>query len=319
MAGDAWKPHAALVLVQLNYGGYHVITKLALSVGLNQLVFCVLRDLVALSILGPLAYYSEKRVRPPMSIYFLFSFFFLGLTGIFANQLLFTLGLNLTSPFFAAATQPLIPVFTFLLAVLLRTETVHWGRADGRAKVGGVIVCVAGALFMTLCKGPVLLGDGFSDLHLQGMAVAGKPAPEPVGWLAAVLIDLGIDLWHIGVLCLIGNSLCMALYIVFQAPLLASYPASLSMTAFSYAFGACLMSMTGFFFANEPADWNLTGGETFAVFYAGIVASAVNYGLLTYSNKMVGPSLVALYIPLQPVASSILSRIFLGSSLYMGR
>lgn len=77
-------------------------------------------------------------------------------------------------------------------------------------------MCVAGALFMTLCKGPVLLGDGFSDLHLQGMAVAGKPAPEPVGWLAAVLIDLGIDLWHIGVLCLIGNSLCMALYIVFQ-------------------------------------------------------------------------------------------------------
>lgn len=55
--------------------------------------------------------------------------------------------------------------------------------------------------------------------------------------------------------------------------MLASYPASLSMTAFSYAFGACLMSMTGFFFANEPADWNLTGGETFAVFYAASVSN----------------------------------------------
>lgn len=159
MAGDAWKPYVALVLIQLNYGGYHVITKLALSVGLNQLVFCVLRDLIALSILGPLAYCSERRVRPPISGYFLFSFFFLGLTGIFANQLLFTLGLNLTSPFFAAATQPLIPVFTFILAVLLRTETLHWERPDGKAKVAGVIVCVAGALFMALYKGPALLGD----------------------------------------------------------------------------------------------------------------------------------------------------------------
>lgn len=132
MAGDAWKPYVALVLIQLNYGGYHVITKLALSVGLNQLVFCVLRDLIALSILGPLAYCSERRVRPPISGYFLFSFFFLGLTGIFANQLLFTLGLNLTSPFFAAATQPLIPVFTFILAVLLRQLCFHACSMDYR-------------------------------------------------------------------------------------------------------------------------------------------------------------------------------------------
>lgn len=97
-----------------------------------------------------------------------------------------------------------------------RTETVNWGRPDGKAKVAGVIVCVAGATFMALYKGPALLGDGFSDLHLQGVAMAGKPAPEPFGWVAGVLIDYGLDLWRIGVLCLIGNSLCMALYIVYQ-------------------------------------------------------------------------------------------------------
>ena len=188
---------------------------------------------------------------------------------------------------------------------------MHWGRIDGKAKVAGVMVCVAGAVFMALYKGPALLGDGFSDLHLQGVAMAGKPAPEPVGWLAGVLIDLGIDLWHIGVICLIGNSLSMALYIVYQvnthivyqfnlisgvlrswplttclnvkytrcfeelhpfsllqAPLLASYPASLSLTAYSYAFGASFMAITGFFFANDTADWSLTAGETFAVLYA---------------------------------------------------
>lgn len=55
---------------------------------------------------------------------------------------------------------------------------------------------------------------------------------------------------------------------VLQAPLLATYPASLSMTAYSYAFGAMLMTMTGCFFANDPVDWSLTSGEIFAVLYA---------------------------------------------------
>ncbi|CAM6028085.1 unnamed protein product [Sphagnum balticum] len=317
MAADAWKAHAALLLVQLNYGAYHVIAKLALTGGINQLVFCVLRDVVALTILGPLAYMKDKGSRPALSGYFLFSFFFLGLTGIFGNQLLFTLGLNFTSPAYAAALQPAIPVFTFLLALAFGTENANWQRIDGKAKILGVLVCVAGALIMALYKGPALLGDGFSDLNLQGIAVAGKPAPEPIGWLATLLIDAGVELWHLGVVCLVGNCFCMASYIVYQAPLLSSYPA-LSMTAYSYLFGAGLMTLTGGFFANGLSDWTLTHTEIACVLFSGIVASALNYWLLSWSNKILGPSLVALYMPLQPLASSILSRIFLKSSLYLG-
>jgi hypothetical protein len=100
------------------------------------------------------------------------------------------------------------------------TENANWQRIDGKAKILGVLVCVAGALIMALYKGPALLGDGFSDLNLQGIAVAGKPAPEPIGWLATLLIDAGVELWHLGVVCLIGNCFCMASYIVYQVPLI---------------------------------------------------------------------------------------------------
>jgi hypothetical protein len=108
-----------------------------------------------------------------------------------------------------------IEIYLCGLPLFSSTKIVNWQRIDGKTKVGGVLFCVAGAMTMVLYKGLILITDNLYDSDLQGMVMAGKLALKLVGWLPILLVDASMDMWHVGVVCFMGNCFYLMAYIIY--------------------------------------------------------------------------------------------------------
>ncbi|KAG8659972.1 protein WALLS ARE THIN 1 isoform X2 [Manihot esculenta] len=109
------KLQIAMTIFQFGYAGNHVILRAALNMGISKLVFPVYRNIIAVLLLAPVAYFLEKKDRPALNATFLIQFFILGFVGL---------------------------------------EQVHLRRKDGIAKVLGTLTSFVGASVITLYKGP---------------------------------------------------------------------------------------------------------------------------------------------------------------------
>lgn len=137
-ASPLWRVHLALLFVQLTFGAFHVIGKAVLPV-FTPLGMAAIRVGVATPLLLILAYRVEgvlppRRYLPHLAV--------LGALGVFANQLLYILGLARTTAANAGILMPSIPVFAALVAAVLKVESI------GPKKVIGVVLAVAGATVM---------------------------------------------------------------------------------------------------------------------------------------------------------------------------
>ena len=205
-------------------------------------------------------------------------------------------GLELTSPVVAAGMQPAVPVLTSLLAVALGSERISFRRRDGWAKLYGAGLVVAGAMVTARREGGLVGG-------------VGSEAQEEERRRA------------LGMACLLANCTCMAAYLTLQESLLQRYARPMRITLLSYAFGAAMLVAAlalGAGGAETEHRWTLPAHARVAVVYAGVVASGVNYVLLAWGNQQLGPALVSLYLPLQPLAAAILSTLAFGTPMGSG-
>ncbi|KAF3786426.1 WAT1-related protein [Nymphaea thermarum] len=298
---DSFGPYVALVITQIAEPVANIIIKVAFENGLNQYVFLTYRQLVATLAIAPVAYYVERKDRPPLTFKATIHIFLLGLVGITIALNLYLAGLSCTSSTFAlAATNVLDPVFTFILAFIFRMEDVRIKKIKGQAKVVGTATCVGGAMIMTLYKGAQLLQSSFG---LQQWQLLGSSSS-----------------WALGPRLLFSSSFFWSVWLTYQAWVVPCYSAPLSLTAVMCFMSTFQSAVVALILNHDASQWKIGWNIQFlSCMYTGLLSSAFTLSVQSWCIKKKGPVFTSAFKPLATVVFSILQTLCFHQSLHLGR
>ncbi|KAL9288656.1 WAT1-related protein [Arabidopsis thaliana] len=303
---EEYKPVMAMTMIQLCYAGVTLFARATLVHGLSPRVFILYRQAFATIFIFPFLYLSRRKSKIAISSLDLKSFsliFLVSLIGITINQNLYLEGLYLTSSSMGSAVGNIIPAITFLISFLAGYEKLNLRDIRGLAKIAGTILCVAGAISMTLLRGPKILNSE-SALPI---------AKSVLGHLKDQ------NTWLIGCLFLFSSTLCWSFWLILQVPISAYYPDNLSLSAWMCLFGTIQCAVVTFFLEKDPNAWILHSYSEFATcLYAGIGASALSFTIQAWAIAKRGPVFSALFNPLCTVIVTILAALFFHEEIYTG-
>ncbi|PIA53220.1 hypothetical protein AQUCO_00900064v1 [Aquilegia coerulea] len=231
--------------------------------------------------------------------------FVLALLGPVIDQNFYYAGLKFTSPTFSCAMSNMLPAMTFVMAFLCRMEKVDIKKLRCQAKVLGTIVTVAGAMLMTLYKGPImeLFWAKHPHTHESNANTNGASDKD----------------WFKGSILLIIATLAWAALFILQAITLKRYPAHLSLTALICFVGTLQSIAVTFVMEHKLSVWSIGWDmNLLAAAYAGIVSSSIAYYVQGLVMKKRGPVFVTAFSPLMMIVVAIMGSFILAEKIYLG-
>ncbi|KAL5096924.1 hypothetical protein RYX36_001251 [Vicia faba] len=298
---EEWKPFMIMIAIDVSFAIVNILLKKVLEEGMNHLVFITYRLSIATVFVGSIGYFKERNSRPQVTFRILCYLFFSGIVGASVTQYFFLLGIQYTSATFACAFLNMVPVVTFLLALPFGLETVSIKCNSGRAKILGTLVCIVGALMLTLFKGKGLFNFSHSQSSVK---LASTRTPEK---------------WTIGVIALILGTLFWSSWYILQSKISKRYPCQYSSTAIMSFFGAIQSAVICLFIDHDLSIWALSGKiQIIAILYAGIVGSGLCFVGMSWCVKKRGPVFTAAFSPFVQIMAGMLDIPVLHEQLYLG-
>lgn len=262
--------HAALIVVSLLFGVNFVGMKIILH-ELDAGSWAMYRVAGATLVLVPLSWLiATKRALPPRrTLLWLLPAAILGVGG---NQLLFVMGLKLTTPAHSSVITATIPILTVVAAVVARQERIRWERALGIALACSGVLTLFRIDELVAGRGgsfdhDVLIGDLLTVANASGYAV-----------YLVMMRRIGRD-----VEAPIATAICFVYSTLFVLP---------------FGLGAFDPSNLAIVVSPPILGWAL---------FAILGSTAITYLLNVWALRHTGSSQVALYIYIQPVVATTLS------------
>ncbi|XP_068658159.1 WAT1-related protein At5g07050-like [Aristolochia californica] len=300
------KPYIAMTSLQFGYAGMNIITKVSLNRGMSHYVLVVYRHAFATAVIAPFALILERKVRPKITFPIFMQIFVLGLLGPVIDQNFYYAGLKFTSPTFSCAMSNMLPAMTFVMAVLCRMEKVDIKKVRCQAKVVGTLVTVAGAMLMTLYKGPIVEMIWSSHIHPRKSYTTDTTGTTDKEWFK-------------GSILLIFATLAWASFFILQAITMRRYSAQLSLTSLVCFMGTLQSIAVTLVMEHKPSVWNIGWDmNLLAAAYAGIVSSSIAYYVQGIVMQKRGPVFVTAFSPLMMIIVAIMGSLILAEKIYLG-
>ncbi|KAL3738454.1 hypothetical protein ACJRO7_019917 [Eucalyptus globulus] len=305
---NEWKPFFVMLAIDFAFAIVNILLKKVLEEGIDHLVLITYRLAISAIFLSPIGYFLERNTRPKLTISILCYLFFSAIVGASLTQYFFLLGIQYTSATFSCAFINIVPVLTFIMALPFRIERVNIKSSSGKAKIVGTLVCVGGALTLTLYRGRPL----FSSSHSQAVISMSDHATK-------LNSADRMQNWRLGLICLVLGTLLWSLWFLLQSKIAKRYPCQYSSTAIMCFFGSVQSAALSFSTSRSLSIWILRGRtEIFTVLFAGMVGSGLCYVGMSWCVKKRGPVFTAAFSPLVQIMAAMFDIPILHEQLHIG-
>ncbi|KAG0469693.1 hypothetical protein HPP92_016393 [Vanilla planifolia] len=245
-----------MLLQQFSFAVMYIILISTLKGGMSQPILLVYRNLVAVVVVAPFAFFVDsKKEKLKMTPLVFIKIMGLAFLGPVMDQNFYYMGAKMTSAAFASSMENLNPSITLLLALMLRIEKLDIKSRHGKAKVIGSFLAIAGAFLMVFYRGPTI-------------EFLWSEAREHQGNSNAVVQGGGQRL--IGTFILLASSICWCSSIILQSNILRSFPAKFTIITLICFKGAVVNFVVALFVEHGRVQPWILGWDKrlFAIIYS---------------------------------------------------